>query len=340
MSVIDFAYYRELAMRQGGTAGLGFGLAALSAATFGTSGPFAAALMSAGWSPAAAVTTRVAIAAAVLTPQALLQLRGRWSLLRAHLRSVLLFGLVAVAGCQLCYFNAVRSLSVSVALLLEYSGTLLVVGWMWLRHGQRPGRLTVAGGALAVIGLVLVLDLTGTQRVSVIGVLWGLGAATGLAVYFVVSARDEDPLPPAVVAWAGMAIGALTLGAAGALGVVPLRATTATVRFAGHRTSWLVPVAGLSIVAAAIAYQAGIAAARRLGARLASFVGLTEVLFATLFAWALLGQRPGGLQAVGGAVVLVGIALVRAGDRPVPRSSPAQPHQGVPTAAMITREPR
>ena len=326
-------------MRQGGTAGIGFGLAALSAATFGTSGPFASSLMSAGWSPAAAVTTRVGIAAAVLTPQALLQLRGRWPLLRVHLRSVLLFGLVAVGGCQLFYFNAVRSLSVSVALLLEYSGTLLVVGWLWLRHGQRPGRLTVAGGALAVVGLVLVLDLTGAQRVNVVGVLWGLGAATGLAVYFVVSAHDEDPLPPAVVAWSGMALGAVMLGGAGLLGLVPFRATTATVSFAGHRTSWLVPVVGLSIVAAAIAYQAGIAAARRLGARLASFVGLTEVLFATLFAWALLGQRPGPLQAVGGTVVLIGITLVRAGDRPAappPRSSPSQPHQSVRTGAMIT----
>jgi hypothetical protein len=41
---------------------------------------------------------------------------------------------VAVAGCQLAYFNAVQSLSVAVALLIEYSGVLLVVGWLWLRH--------------------------------------------------------------------------------------------------------------------------------------------------------------------------------------------------------------
>jgi hypothetical protein len=33
-------------------------------------------------------------------------------------------------------------------------------------------------------------------------------------------------------------------------------------------------------------------AARRLGARLVSFIGLAEVLFAVLFAWALLGGCP------------------------------------------------
>jgi drug/metabolite transporter (DMT)-like permease len=83
--------------------------------------------------------------------------------------------------------------------------------------------------------------------------------------------------------------------------------------------SWVVPVAGLALVAAAFAYCAGIAAARRLGARLASFVGLAEVLFAVLFAWLLLDQRPGLSQVVGGVIVLAGIALVRLDERePVP----------------------
>jgi drug/metabolite transporter (DMT)-like permease len=81
--------------------------------------------------------------------------------------------------------------------------------------------------------------------------------------------------------------------------------------------SWLVPVIGLSLVAAAVAYAAGIAATRLLGARVASFVGLTEVLFAVLIAWLLLGQAPGALQLVGGLVVLAGITLVRAGDSAV-----------------------
>jgi drug/metabolite transporter (DMT)-like permease len=80
-----------------------------------------------------------------------------------------------------------------------------------------------------------------------------------------------------------------------------------------------VPVLGLSLVAAVIAYVAGIGAARRLGAKLASFIGMTEVLFAILFAWLALGQLPTPIQFLGGAFILVGIALVRAGEQaPVP----------------------
>jgi drug/metabolite transporter (DMT)-like permease len=100
-------------------AGAGLGLALLSAATFGTSGSFASSLMTSGWTPGAAVTARVGAAAVLLTVPALLQLRGRWALLWRRLPSVLAFGLVAVAGCQLFFFNAVDHLSVSVALLLE-----------------------------------------------------------------------------------------------------------------------------------------------------------------------------------------------------------------------------
>jgi drug/metabolite transporter (DMT)-like permease len=292
----------------------GLSLAVFSAATFGTSGAFASSLMSSGWSPAAAVTVRISVAALVLTLPAVLMMRGKWHLLRSSLPAVLAFGLVAVAGCQLFYFNAVEHLSVSVALLLEYSGTLLVVLWLWVRHGRRPGRLTVLGGAFALAGLVLVLDLTGNQHVSLVGLLWGLGAAAGLAVYFVLSSRNQESLPPLVMAWGGMVVGAVTLAAFELCGLLDFRAATADVDFAGHRTSWLVPVAGVSLIAAVIAYAAGIGAARRLGPTVASFVGLTEVLFATLFAWLLLGQRPTALQAVGGVIVLAGILLVQAGE--------------------------
>jgi drug/metabolite transporter (DMT)-like permease len=294
---------------------VGLGLAAVSAATFGTSGSFATALMDHGWTSGAAVTVRVAVAALVLTGPALVQLRGRWADLRASLPTVFGYGLFAVVATQLFFFNAVEHLSIGVALLLEYSGTLLVVAWVWLRHGQRPRRLTVAGAGLAIAGLILVLDLTGSQHVDTVGVLWGLGAAAGLAAYFVISSHDGNPLPPIAMAWGGLSVGAVVLLLAGLVGVVPLHASTADVDFAGHRTSWLVPVAGVSLVATVIAYCAGIGAARRLGARVASFVGLAEVLFAVLLAWALLGQRPTGLQAVGGLVVLAGIALVKADER-------------------------
>jgi drug/metabolite transporter (DMT)-like permease len=308
----------------------GFALAILAAATFGTSGIFGSSLIKAGWSPGAAVVTRIAVSALILTVPALVQIRGRWALLRANAGLVAAYGLVAVAGCQLFYFNAISRIPVGVALLIEYLAPVLVVCWLWLRHGQRPRRLTVAGAAIALAGLSLVLDVLGSGRIDPIGVFWALLAAIGLAIFFMLSAAHGDRLPPLVMAWAGMCVGAVTLGAAGLVGVLPMDAASVSVDLAGHQVSWILPVLGLSIVAASISYLAGIGAARRLGAKLASFISMAEVLFAILFAWMLLGQLPSGAQFAGGALIFGGVVMVRldelrddAGLAPGPELRPA-----------------
>ncbi len=309
----------------------GFGLALVSAATFGTSGTFARSLIDTGWSPAAAVTVRISLAALILAIPALLALRGRWNVLRRNVRMVAIYGLVAVAGCQVFYFNAVQHLSVGVALLLEYMGIILIVGWLWIRNGQRPRRLTIAGSVAGLIGLVFVLNLVGDTHIDTVGVLWGLGAAVGLAVFFVLSATSDSELPALAMASGGMAIGAVTLLVLGAFGALPMQANVADVDIADHQVSWLVPVIGLSLVAAAIAYVAGIAATRILGSKLASFVGLTEVLFAVMFAWLLLGEMLTAMQLLGGVLIVAGVALVRIDEfRP-----PADPGD-VPVVARTT----
>src|SRR4051812_40175892 len=205
----------EKRVRAGSLSSAGLALAVVSAGAFGTSGAFASSLINVGWSPGAAVTARVVIAMAVLTVPALLQLRAHRVSARAA-RTVAFYGVVAVAGAQLCYFNAVSHLSVAVALLIEYSGILLVIAWGWARHGHRPRRLTLIGSAAALAGLVLVLDLAGSHHVDLAGVLWGLGAAVGLATYFLSVADTDDALPPLAVAWGGLAVGAVVLGIAAA----------------------------------------------------------------------------------------------------------------------------
>jgi len=294
----------------------GLGLALTSAATFSTSGTFASSLLDAGWSPTAAVSARIGVAAAVLTPPALAGLRGRWHLLRASAGVLAVYGLLAVVAGQLFYFQAVERIGVGVSLMLEYLGSVLVVAWMWLRHAQRPGSRTLAGAGIALTGLALVLVVTGPVRLDPAGVLWGLGAAVGGAAYFVLSART-DGLPPLVTAWAGLVVGAAVLGVAAAVGAAPLRATRADVVLAGHRTGWPVPVLGLALVAAVVPYVTGIRASRVLGPRLASFVGMSEVVFAVLVAWVVLGQLPAPGQLAGGVVILTGVALVRAAEGPV-----------------------
>ena len=301
----------------------GLPLALVSATSFALSGSLARGLIDAGWSAGAVVLARIAIAALVVAPFAARALRGRWGLLRRNARLVLVYGAVPVAGTQVAYFSAVAVMDVGPALLIEYTAPAAIVVWLWLRHGERPRPLTLAGAGLAAVGLVLVLDLLSGADLVLEGVLWALAAMLGAATYFVMSADTRSGVPPLALAGGGLALGAVGLGALGLVGVLPMRATTAAPTYGGEAVAWWLPFVGLGVVTAAIAYTTGIAASRLLGSRLASFVALLEVVAAVTFAWLLLDQLPGALQLVGGAFIVAGVVVVKLGERP-PRADAAE----------------
>ena len=296
-------------------AGLLFALA--SAATFGFAGPLGKSLLETGWSPLGVALARITGASLVLVVPLVVVLARGWRFRRAHLRTTLVYGAAAVAGAQVCFFNAVEHLSVGVALLLEYLAPVLLIGWTWLRTGHSPTRTTAAGAVLALGGLSLVLDVLGAARVDLVGVVWGLGAAVCLSVFYQTSASDDAP-PPLVLTASGLLVATVVVLSVGAAGILPLDFGTAAASVGSVSMPWWGPVLLLAVMATAVAYLTGIVAIGRLGTRVASFVGLTEVLFAVLAAWWLVAERPSLPQALGGLLVLAGIAVVRAAERSLP----------------------
>ena len=297
---------------------LGIAFAVGSALTFGMSGPFAKALMAAGWTPNAAVTARLAGGALVMALVATLIHRGWLREAAQHGKTVVVYGLIPIAGAQLCYYNAVAHLSVGVALLLEYLAPVLVVGWLWATTRRRPGTLTLAGAALALTGTVVVLDVFSGAHIDTVGVAWALGATICAACYFLLSDRvatDGSGLNPVTLAAGGLVFGAAAVAALGLTGALPLTFTANDTVVAGHTTSFLVPVVVLGIVSTAIAYTLGIGGVARLRPSYASLMGLGEVLCAVVAAWVLLGEAITPAQAVGGAVVLLGLALAGRDDK-------------------------
>ena len=105
--------------------------------------------------------------------------------------------------------------------------------------------------------------------------------------------------------------GAAVMWLAGATGLLPMAFSTADTTLGPWTTPWWVSLAGLVVLATVLAYTSGIMAARALGSKVASFVSLTEVLFAVLWAWLLLGELPGAIQLLGGVLIVSGVILVR-----------------------------
>ncbi|MFJ2552233.1 EamA family transporter [Microbacterium sp. NPDC087591] len=322
----------DIAARRG--VRLGLPLAIGAAFAFGMSGGWARGLIDAGWTPGAAVTARIWVAALVLLIPAILSLRGRWGVLRHNIGMIAAYGLLAVAATQLCYFQAVAVMDVGIALLIEYTAPIAVVLWLWLRRGERPSRRSILGAAIAFVGLVLMLDILTGATVNGAGILWALGAMVGAATYFLLSARADTGLPPIALAGGGLLLGASGLTVAGLVGVLPIAWTTDDITYRFGSVPWFVPVLAIGLIATALAYMLGIVSTRMLGSRLASFIALAEVVAALLFGWLLLGQLPDLLQMFGGVLVLAGVVVVKLGE-----PAPAEFVEPLPEARLSDVEP-
>ncbi len=309
-------------------AGSGVALGLASALAFASSGPVMKPLLDAGWSLGAALLLRMGGAAILLSPWLVGAVRRDPGLLRRHWLLLVGCGLTGVVGCQLFYFSAMQRMPVAVALLVQYLAPVLIVGWVWLRTRRRPSVIVILGSVLAVAGLLLVVDLAGASFDP-----WGLAlalcAAVSLAAYYALAEHATGTIAPLTLIAGGMVVGTAVIAALCLAGVLPFVAPAVSTDVLGASVPWWVSLGWVVLVATTLGYGLGILAVPRVGARLASFVGLTEVLFAMLFAWLLLSQAPTLVQIVGGVLILGGVVLVRADPRTGPRgrtpSVPAVP---------------
>lgn len=283
-------------------------VAVASALAFGMSGTFVKPVLDAGWSPGAGSIVRTGLGSVILAVPTVRALRGRWHLVRRSWPWILVFGAVGVAGTQTSYFLAVSRIPVSTALMIEYLAPVLLVIATSLWSRRWPPARVIAGALLAMVGLVLVLDVLGGVAIDPVGLTAAFVAAVVCAVYFQLSATV--PLPPLALTGLGFGVATITSAVLGAAQLVPITVGSWTVGLFGSRVSALVPLAVVVLIATALAYSLEVTAAGRIGARAASFLALTEVLFATITAAVVLGQIPAPMQIVGGIVLLAGVLLV------------------------------
>jgi drug/metabolite transporter (DMT)-like permease len=296
----------------GRTRAAGVGLVLLSSVCFGASGPFGKALIEAGLGPLQAVWLRIAVAALVLVPLAA-AVRGRAALagLRPHARPLIVYGLAGVAGCQACYFVAASRLPVGVAILLEFSGPVIVLGWLRLVRRVPVHRTAAAGVATAMVGLALVVQVWTGLSLDPVGLAAGLGAAACQASYFLIVDRLAGRVDPLVITSAGSVVGAASLTVLAAPWALPWEVLPAQVPFAGHTAPGWALVAWIGIVSTVIAYLTGVAGLQRLPAQVGGAICYTEAVAAALIAWAVLGERLTPLQMTGGAIVLTGAYIAQ-----------------------------
>ncbi|MFB6512281.1 DMT family transporter [Streptomyces virginiae] len=294
----------------------GLGLALVSAFAFGGSGVAAKPLIEAGLDPLHMVWLRVAGAALVLSP---LAWRHRGLVLR---RPALLagFGLIAVAGVQAFYFASLSRIPVGVALLLEYLGPALLLGYIRFVQRKPVTRGAAAGAAVAVVGLACVVEIWAGLSLDLLGVLFGLAAACCQAFYFVFADQGADgedaPDPLGVIAY-GMLVGALVMTVIARPWEIDWQVLGGEASVGGTMVPAPVLLAWVVLIATVFAYLTGVVSVRRLSPQVAGVVAFLEAVVATVFAWILLGEHLSTWQIVGGGLVLGG-AFIAQSSRPAP----------------------
>ena len=279
--------------------GLAFALA--SAFCFGGSGPFAKPLIAAGFSPLQVAWMRLTGGALLMLPFAL----RHFDVVRRVPKLLLGYGLFAIAGVQAFYFAAIATVPVGVALLIEFLGPVVVLGWIRFVLRKPVTRAAAIGVVIAVAGLACVVEIWAGLSFNPVGLLCALAAAGCQAVYFLLSDSSEDVDPGALAAY-GLVIGTVVVTALARPWSMEWSLLAGPVQLAGNDVPALVAVGWVVVVGTVLAYLTGIVAVRRLSPPVAGAVAFLEPVVATLLAWVLLGEHLGPFQLLGGALVLTG----------------------------------
>lgn len=291
-------------MEQKGNSACGAACVTLAGILWGILGLFVRALGDSGLTPFDVVGVRALVAAGALllfllaTDRRALLVRPRdlWCFLGTGLCSIVFF--------NYCYFTAVRMMSLASAAVLLYTAPAFVMLLSSALFGERLTRRRIAALLCTFLGCASVTGVFGAQQsLTLAGVLIGLGAGLGYALYTIFGryALARGYQAPTITFYTFL-IAALCVCLAD--GTARLRAAAA----APEALALMLALGLVSTVAPFLLYTIGL---RTLSGARASIIASIEPVTAALLGIALYGEQPGFGTLLGLLLVLLGIFLAR-----------------------------
>ena len=264
---------------------------------------FGSVLIRLAAAPALAVSFyRIGLAALLLAPFAIRDLRASWPRLSGRRRLVLVASGVALALHFATWVASLSYTSVAASVLLVNTAPLFAVVFSWGALRESVSGAVLAAIAIALLGAGLIArgDWTG-EAASLGGILLALAGAVTLAAYHVIGRGLREALPLNAYVLGVWSVAAATLLALCLAGGVPLGGYPAR--------TWLLFLA-LAVVPTLGGHGLVNRSLRLLPAPTVGLFLLGEPLGASALAGLLLGEVPGPWTLAGGAVVLSALALV------------------------------
>lgn len=253
-----------------------------------------------GASPLAIAAWRLAIAAAVLAPGAVLRLREGRSMNRSTLAWSLVSG-IALALHFMLWISSLRYTTVANSVLFVTTHPLFVAVGSVIFLRERLTRPLLVGGSLAVLGGAIIglgdLDVGGT---ALRGDLLALGGGLSVAVYFLIGRHVRQTV--SLVEYAATAYGSA------AVVVLAVAFVTGT-RLVGFSSPTYASLLLLALVPQLIGHSTFNWALEHLPASRVSVLILGEPVGSAVLAFLFFREAISGLNGIGAGIILVGIYL-------------------------------
>jgi drug/metabolite transporter (DMT)-like permease len=300
----------------------------VSAACFGTLAVLTPLAYDSGATPLPRLAWRFMFAALLLAALVAIRKPSDLVVSRADFARYSALALTGYGAASICFFFALTYADASVVAVLLYAYPALVTIASWLFLGEKPTWQRALAVVITFTGCALVVGLLGGPvKVSVPGILLGLGAAVGYTLFNLLSHRWLPGRSQLVMM--GYTFGIAAIGvAAVCVGFAFLQVPRASVSFAGRvaeAVSSLSPAAweprawvllGAIVLvptfAAVVLYLQGI---RGLGPSQAAVVSTLEPLFTIALARVFLHEQLVAVQWLGAILVLVGVVFAETSAR-------------------------
>jgi len=287
-------------------------LVAAGAVLWGGIGIFIDGLTRAGFTALQIVALRVLSATLMLLAYLLLR---NPDLLRIRIRDSFYFlgtGVVSISFFNWCYFTAIREVSLSVAVILLYTGPAFVIVMSRIFFGERFTKQKIGALILTTAGCALVVELIPfrSEAVSWYGILIGLGSGFGYALYSIFGKTALGRYPTLTILF-------YTFLAA-SVAMVPLSGLLSPANYSmlGDSRSllWTLGLGFFPTVLAYLFYTEGLS---KIEAGKASITAMLEPVAATLLGVGLFNEILSAYQLTGMVLVLSSILLIQFRRRPV-----------------------